>query len=184
MRQLAEFDRLKDHFESFLRRTSPASASSTAALRDAPLLSARALLAGSTSLGKSRLERERDAASANSRDDSDPYKALYPASRLESTSDNVDGLAGSHMAVMREMQDMDDVAELDKRWTSGWQQSIDSRYARSEGMASLAGWLTRTVTALYALYARLCIRSAQNVALSARIFSSNRNRNPPRLDSR
>lgn len=126
-RDSAEFDRLKDHFEAFLRQTNPATTSTSATLRDAPLLSARALLAGSTTLGKSRLEREREASAALSRDELAVYKAMYPASRLESPSDSMDGLAHHDVKIMREMQDLDEVASLDKRWTSGWQQSIEAR---------------------------------------------------------
>lgn len=127
VRELAEFDRLKEHFEDFLKRSNPSTSSTSAVLRDAPLLSARALLAGSTSLSKGRLGREREASAATSKDELPLYTALHPASRLDDGSNSIDGLAGHQLNTLREMRDIDDVAEVEKRWTQGWQQSIDAR---------------------------------------------------------
>ncbi|KDE05576.1 hypothetical protein MVLG_04071 [Microbotryum lychnidis-dioicae p1A1 Lamole] len=134
--ELTEFDRLKDHFEPYIRRgqahasastttgalapsTMPASTSSTIAssvLKDIPGLGNRYahLLGGmGTRSGKGA------EAVNGARDELEPYEALVPANGSVEKGKGVER-DDELVREMESLQDFEQVAALEKRWTNSW----------------------------------------------------------------
>lgn len=136
--EIVEFDHVKDHLEPFLRRgqahapqattsaatsTTSASLSSSTFLKDMPGLGQRyGSLFGLSS-------RARAGEGHGTRDELDQYEALFPAGGPGASAKGKEkgkevGLDAEHVKAMREMREMEDVASLDKRWTSSWKQPL------------------------------------------------------------
>lgn len=122
---IAEFDHVKDHLEPYIRRgqaqastsSSSTATASSSLLKDIPGLPQRyGSLFGLSS-------RARGAENQGARDELDKYKSLFPAAGSKGKERAVD-LDGERVKVMREMRVMEDVASLDKRWTTSWKQPL------------------------------------------------------------
>lgn len=53
----------------------------------------------------------------------DRYKALFPAAGSKGKERAVD-VEAQRVKTMKEMKEMEDVASLDKRWTTSWKQPL------------------------------------------------------------
>ncbi|SCV67629.1 BQ2448_5240 [Microbotryum intermedium] len=149
--ELAEFDRLKDHFEPYIRRgqahasaltsgaldasTMPSSTSSTIAssvLKDIPGLGNRYahLLGGiGTRSGKGA------EALNGARDELEPYKTLVPA---KGSVEKGKGVERDDELVhkMQGLQYFEEVAALDKRWTNSW-DALEMRGVMTDSLRPL-----------------------------------------------
>ncbi|KAL8279040.1 hypothetical protein RQP46_008498 [Phenoliferia psychrophenolica] len=129
---LLEFDHLKDHLEPFLRRSqahvphapTPATAAASASLlKEIPGLGARY---GSL-FGLSSRARAGDGGRGAGRDELDRYEALGPACGIKGKGKSRGGGGGDEDERVRAMRDMDqfeDVAPVERRWTGGWHQPL------------------------------------------------------------
>lgn len=122
---IAGFDHVKDHLEPYIRRgqaiASQSSSTSTAAssslLKDNPGLSQRyGSLFGLSS-------RARSAENHGARDELEKYKSLFPAAGSKGKEKAVD-VEADRVKTMKEMREMEDVASLQKRWTTSWKQPL------------------------------------------------------------
>ncbi|GAA5860096.1 hypothetical protein JCM1840_001882 [Sporobolomyces johnsonii] len=151
---LVEFDHIKDHLEPFLRRSqaqvsqhphAPAASSSSVVnaasaslFKDIPGFSTRY---SSSLFGLSA--RARGAGDQGAfKDELEKYISLYPArdGGVNGEKETKGGKASSSNAkgkevdrdaemvkAMREMKDVEEIASLDKRWTTSWRQPLLSR---------------------------------------------------------
>lgn len=69
--------------------------------------------------------RTRGADAQGARDDLDKYESLFPAGGGgEKGKGKVVDRDAEHVRIVTEMRDMEEVASLDKRWTSSWKQPL------------------------------------------------------------
>ncbi|KAM0749372.1 dynactin p62 [Meredithblackwellia eburnea MCA 4105] len=133
--ELAEFDHVKEHLEPFLKRSqahAPQStavsqthsahpAASAALLKDIPGLGARyGSLFGLSS-------RARGAEGKSGRDELEKYEALGAAKGGKGKGKALEGKMDQEVEKvdkMRNLKDAEDIARLDTRWTSSWNQPL------------------------------------------------------------
>lgn len=125
--ELLEFDHLKDHLEPFLRRShahvphvpTPATAAASASLlKEIPGLQTRyGSLFGLSS-------RARGDGRAAARDELDAYDALGPACALRGKGKGREDVEEDRVRQMREMDHLEDIAGVEKRWTAAWSQPL------------------------------------------------------------
>ncbi|KIK98784.1 hypothetical protein PAXRUDRAFT_133451 [Paxillus rubicundulus Ve08.2h10] len=127
-----EFERLKEHFEPFLRTSSLSSSSHLPAVSSHHLHTSSATAAASAALareipgvgkhnplGRSRAGRDRTA----NKDEMPEYKSRVEAgvfSQLGGGGDDVD------VELLKHMETVEEVAKLDQRWGNSWAASLRS----------------------------------------------------------
>ncbi|KAK4056932.1 hypothetical protein OIO90_002182 [Microbotryomycetes sp. JL221] len=176
----AEFNRLQDHFEPFIKRNLAQSSISTARVQQhattsttigglsSTIMAATAALSSSSLLrdmGSSRYSgnnRSRsgfgtsassfDKSLAGQRDELEPYDALFPYS-MDNQSTDAKGKRVARQSrdwdreridAMRDLKDVEMIANVQQRWTNGWKQSV------------LANDLKPIRTPLQAKYSKRC----------------------------
>lgn len=142
--ELLEFDHLKDHLEPFLRRshahvphaptpaTAAASAASASLLKEIPGLQTRyGSLFGLSS-------RARGDGRSAVRDELDPYDALGPACGLKGKGRQREDPEQERVRKIRDMDQFEDVAGVEKRWTAAWNQPLLATCVRPRALPRLS----------------------------------------------